>query len=212
MGENFFTALYQDDARLEQFLHAMSGISMGAAHAIAEKFPWDRYKTVIDIGTAEGCVPVQVALRHPHLSGGGFDLPPVAPIFNKLVASCGVADRLRFYPGNFFTDSIPSADVLIMGHILHDWSLDEKLMLLRKAYDALPKGGALIVYESIIDDDRRTNTFGLLMSLNMLIETPDGFDYTGADCQSWMAEVGFRDTYVEPLAGPDSMVVGIKPK
>ena len=212
VGENFFAALYQDDVRLEQFLHAMTGISMGAAHAIAEKFPWDRYKTVIDIGTAEGCVPVQVALRHPHLSGGGFDLPAVAPIFNKHVASCGLADRLRFYPGNFFTDSLPSADVLIMGHILHDWSLDEKLMLLRKAYDALPKGGALIVYESIIDDDRRTNTFGLLMSLNMLIETPDGFDYTGADCKSWMAEVGFRDTYVEHLAGPDSMVVGIKPK
>jgi hypothetical protein len=97
-----------------------------------------------------------------------------------------------------------------MGHILHDWSLDEKLMLLRKARQALPDGGALIVYESIIDDDRRANTFGLLMSVNMLIETPEGFDYTGADCRSWMTDVGFRETYVEPLVGPDSMVVGIK--
>ena len=97
-----------------------------------------------------------------------------------------------------------------MGHILHDWSLDQKLALLRKAHQALPDGGALIVYESIIDDERRANTFGLLMSVNMLIETPGGFDYTGADCCSWMAEVGFRETYVEHLAGPDSMVVGIK--
>jgi len=212
VGENFFTALYEDADRLEQFLHAMTGISMGDAHAMAEKFPWDRYKTVIDIGTAEGCVPVQVAKRHPHLSGGGFDLPPVAPIFEKHVASSGLADRLQFYPGDFFSDPLPSADVLVMGHLLHDWSLDEKLMLLRKACDALPGGGALIVYESIIDDDRRANTFGLLMSLNMLIETQDGSDYTGADCQSWMADVGFRDTYVEALAGPDSMVVGIKPR
>jgi hypothetical protein len=212
VGENFFTALYEDADRLEQFLHAMTGISMGDAHAMAEKFPWDRYKTVIDIGTAEGCVPVQVAKRHPHLSGGGFDLPAVAPIFEKHVASSGLADRLQFYPGDFFSDPLPSADVLVMGHLLHDWSLDEKLMLLRKAYDALPGGGALIVYESIIDDDRRANTFGLLMSLNMLIETQDGSDYTGADCQSWMADVGFRDTYVEALAGPDSMVVGIKPR
>jgi hypothetical protein len=210
VGENFFTALYQDPDRLEQFLHAMTGISMGAAHAIAEKFPWHRHQTVIDIGAAEGCVPAQVALRHPHLSGGGFDLPAVAPIFEKHVASFGLADRLRFYPGDFLADPLPTADVLIMGHILHDWSLDEKLMLLRKAYEALPAGGALIVYESIIDDDRRANTFGLLMSLNMRIETEDGFDYTGADCQSWMAHVGFGDTYVEPLAGPDSMVVGIK--
>lgn len=211
VGENFFTALYEDADRLEQFLHAMTGISMGDAHVLADKFPWDRYKTIIDIGTAEGCVPVQVATRHPHLSGGGFDLPPVGPIFERHVASFGLADRLRFYSGDFFSDPLPSADVLVMGHLLHDWSLDEKLLLLRKAYDALPSGGALIVYESIIDDDRRSNTFGLLMSLNMLIETQDGFDYTGADCQLWMSEVGFQDTYVEALAGPDSMVVGIKP-
>jgi hypothetical protein len=210
VGENFFSALYKDPGRLEQFLHAMTGISMGDALAIAEKFPWDRHNTVIDIGSAEGCVPVQVALRHSHVSGGGFDLPEVGPIFEKHVTAFGLADRLRFYPGDFFEDPLPSADVLVMGHLLHDWSLDEKQLLLRKAYDALPEGGALIVYESIIDDDRRANTFGLLMSLNMLIETQEGFDYTGADCQSWMAEVGFRDTYVEPLVGPDAMVVGTK--
>jgi len=211
VGENFFSALYDDADRLEQFLHAMTGISMGDAQAIADRFPWDRYKTVIDIGTAEGCLPVQVALRHPHLTGGGFDLPGVAPIFDKYVASAGLSDRLEFYPGDFFADPLPVADVLVMGHLLHDWSLEEKLVLLRKAYEALPAGGALIVYESIIDNERRTNAFGLLMSLNMLIETQAGFDYTGADCQSWMTDVGFDHTYVEPLAGPDSMVVGTKP-
>src|SRR5437667_340514 len=87
---------------MELELHAKSGISMGAAVAIAEKFPWDKYQTVIDIGAAEGCVPVQVALRHPHLSGGGFDLPAVAPSFEKHAAAFGLADRLRFYPGDFF--------------------------------------------------------------------------------------------------------------
>jgi hypothetical protein len=210
VGENFFSALYNDADRLEQFLHAMTGISMGDALAIAERFPWDRYDTVIDIGTAEGCLPVQVALRHPHLSGGGFDLPAVAPVFDKHVASAGLTDRLRFYPGDFFTDALPAADVLVMGHLLHDWSLDEKFVLLRKAYDALPAGGAIIVYESIIDDDRSKNAFGLLMSLNMLIETPGGFDYTGADCMGWMKEAGFHSTRVEHLVGPESMVIGLK--
>lgn len=210
VGENFFTALYQDPDRLKRFLHAMTGISVGAALAIADKFPWDRHQTVIDVGAAEGCLPVQLALRHPHLSGGGFDLPPAGPVFEEYVASFGLGDRLRFYPGDFFLDPLPTADVLIMGHILHDWSLEEKLMLLRKAHEALPEGGALIVYESIIDDDRRTNTFGMLMSVNMLIETQEGFDYTGADCRSWMTDIGFRDSYVKPLVGPDSMVVGIK--
>ena len=97
-----------------------------------------------------------------------------------------------------------------MGHILHDWDLAQKKVLLGKAFDALPKGGAVIVYDAIIDDDRRENAFGLLMSLNMLIETPGGFDYTGADCQGWMRETGFSKTRVEPLVGPDSMVIGIK--
>jgi O-methyltransferase domain len=165
---------------------------------------------VIDIGCAEGAVPVQIALAHEHITGGGFDLAPIEPIFDAYVARCGPDDRLSFTAGDFFSDPLPEADVLVMGHILHDWDIDEKRMLLRKAYDALPEGGALIVYEAIIDDERRSNAFGLLMSLNMLIETPGGFDYTGADCRAWMQEAGFRDSYVEHLVGPDSMVVGKK--
>lgn len=209
-GGNFFTALYADPARLEGFLKAMTGISMGTAMAIAKKFPWGDYKSFVDIGAAQGALPVQVALAHQHLSGGGFDLPSVRPIFEKYVESHGLAERLRFHPGNFFDDPLPRADVFVMGHILHDWDIDEKRKLLRRAHEALPPGGALIVYEALIDDDRRENAFGLLMSLNMLIETPGGFDYTGADCISWMHEAGFHDARVEHLLGPDSMVVGIK--
>jgi hypothetical protein len=209
-GSNFFEALYADPERLEVFLSAMTGLSLGAARAIAEKFPWGDYRTFIDIGGAQGAVPVQVALAHPHLTGGSFDLPAVGPVFEKYVSRHGLSDRLRFYAGDFFNDRLPSADVLVMGHILHDWDMEEKRMLLKKAYDALPAGGALIVYEALIDDDRRENTTGLLMSLNMLIETPGGFDYTGADCSRWMCEAGFRATRVEHLVGPDSMVIGIK--
>jgi hypothetical protein len=126
------------------------------------------------------------------------------------VASFGLSERLTFHAGSFLTDAVPSADVLLMGHILHDWDMDQKRMLLAKAYAALPAGGALVVFDAVIDDARRENALGLLMSLNMLIETPGGFDYTGADCRQWMKEAGFRETYVEPLVGPDSMVVGLK--
>ena len=209
-GGDLFGALYADKGRLEGFLKAMSGISTGAAIAIAEKFPWRDYRTFIDIGAAQGAVPVHIARTHKHLTGGGFDLPPVQPIFEEYVRSNGMNDRLRFYAGSFMTDPLPAADVLIMGHILHDWNYDEKQMLLAKAYAALPRDGALIVYESLIDDDRRQNAFGLLMSLNMLIETRGGFDYTGADCMSWTREAGFRETRVEHLTGPDSMVIAIK--
>ncbi len=209
-GGKTFDSLYADPARLKQFLGAMTGASMGAARAIAEVFPWERYKTMIDIGTAQGCLPVQVALRYPHITGGGFDLPAVRPVFADYVESFGLSDRLRFHTGDFFKEALPSADVLVMGHILHDWNLEEKRMLLKNAHDALPKGGALIVYESLIDDERRSNVRGLIMSLNMLIETPGGFDFTGADCRGWMAETGFSESYVKPLTDKDSMVVGIK--
>ena len=209
-GGDFFATIYPDPQRLRQFLSAMTGVSMGSAIAIAKKFPWKNHKTFIDVGGAQGCVAVQVALAHPHLRGGEFDLPPVGPVFQDYVKSFGLESRLTFKPGDFFQDPMPPADVLIMGHILHDWNLEEKLMLIKKAYDALPKGGALIVHESIIDDDRSKNTFGLLMSLNMLIETPGGFDYSGADCKGWMKKTGFRKTFVEHLVGPDSMVVGVK--
>jgi hypothetical protein len=188
----------------------MTGISHGANVAIAQQFPWKSYKTFVDVGTAQGDLAVQVARAQPHLTGAGFDLAEVAPIFEDYAQANGVAGRVQFKAGSFFTDPLPKADVVMMGHILHDWNLDEKKMLIQKAYDALPQDGAYIVYESIIDDDRSKNTFGLLMSLNMLIETPGGFDYTGADCMGWMQEAGFRETRVEHLVGPDSMVVGIK--
>jgi hypothetical protein len=209
-GAGLFEAVYTDPARLRLFLHAMTGLSMAAARAIAEQFPWKDYNTVVDIGGAQGGLLVQLCLAHPHLRGTNFDLAVVGPVFNEYVASRGLSDRLKFQEGNFFEEDLPSADVITMGHILHDWNLDEKRMLLDKAYRALPAGGALIVFEALIDDERRQNAFGLLMSLNMLIETPGGFDYTGKDCSEWMRAAGFRETRVEHLAGPDSMVIGIK--
>jgi hypothetical protein len=209
-ASDLFAALYADPKRLRGFLAAMSGVSAGAAQAIAEKFPWRDYKTFVDVGAAQGMVPVTIARAHPHLSGAGFDLPQVGPVFEEFVAANGLADRLRFHAGDFFNDALPKADVIIMGHILHDWDLEQKSMLLKKAYDALPEGGALIVYEAMIDDDRRENSFGLLMSLNMLIETDGGFDFTGADCRGWMKDAGFSSARIEPLNGPNSMAVAIK--
>lgn len=209
-GGSFFPELYADPARMREFTRAMTALSMGSIIAIGERFPWSGYRTVADIGCAEGGLPVHLARRHPHLSGVGLDLPALAPIFEEHVAAAGLSGRLRFLAGDFLVDELPAADVLVFGHVLHDWGLDTKRLLIDKAYRALPHGGAIICYDAVIDDDRRHNAFGLLMSLNMLIELPDGFDYTGAQCQQWLRQAGFRRTWVEHLAGPESMVVGIK--
>lgn len=209
-GLDPFAIVYADPARLREFLRAMSGVSRGANMAIARQFPWANYSTCADIGTAQGDLVSQITLAQSHMKGIGYDLPEVGPIFTDYVAGLGLADRVSFKAGSFFTDDLPQADVLLFGHILHDWDLETKQMLLRKAYAALPEGGAVVVYDAIIDDERRQNAFGLLMSLNMLIETPGGFDYSGADCIGWMREAGFKDCRVEHLVGPDSMVIGIK--
>jgi hypothetical protein len=209
-SDDVFAALYADEKRLEGFLAAMSGGSAGPARAIAQEFPWSQYESFVDVGAAQGMLPATVARAHPHLSGAGFDLPEVKPIFERYIARQGLSERVRFLSGDFFKDRLPSADVIVMGRILHDWDLAQKRMLLAKAYEALPKGGALIVYDAIIDDERRENLHGLLMSLNMLIETPGGFDYTGADCKAWMREAGFSSARIEPLVGPQSMAVGVK--
>ncbi|MBB5158021.1 methyltransferase [Saccharopolyspora phatthalungensis] len=205
-----FDAAYADPARLRTMLAAMTGITLPSARSIAAKFPFDRYQTFIDIGTGEGALPVQVAAAHPHITGGGFDLPPVGPAFDEYVGKHDLGDRLRFWGGDFFAGPLPQADVLCFGHVLHDWDLDRKRELLAKAYTALPDEGALIVHETLIDDDRRDNLFGLLMSLDMLIESTGGFDFTAADCRQWLREAGFRKTWTTELTGPHSMIVAVK--
>jgi hypothetical protein len=207
---NPFEELYADPARLKEFLRAMTGLSRGANLSIAHNFSWARYKSVVDAGTAQGDLVTQIALANPHIEGIGFDLPVVGPAFEDYIAHNGLTRRVRFHAGSFFTDPLPKADVVTMGHILHDWDLEEKRLLIRRAYEALPDGGALIVYDALIDDERRSNAFGLMMSLNMLIETHGGFDYTGADCCGWMRDAGFRETRVQHLVGADSMVVGLR--
>jgi O-methyltransferase domain/Dimerisation domain len=205
-----FGLLYSDPKRLDVFIRGMTGGTLPVAKAIATKIPWRDYRTVIDVGTAQGCLPVAIAQAHSHIAGGGFDLPAVRPIFESYVSECHLSDRLRFHPGDFFSDPLPAADVLVLGRVLHNWDLPTKRMLLGKAHAALPSGGALIVYDRLIDDERRAGAAGLLSSLNMLIMTSGGSDYTGADCIGWMREIGFRDMRIEPLAIEQSMLVGTK--
>lgn len=209
-GKSVFEELYRDEERLEQFMDAMAGLSRGNFEALAEKFDFSKYRTHCDVGGATGLLSITAAGKHPHLKSISFDLPVVEPIAKKHIERAGLSGRVSTASGDFFKDPLPRADVITMGMILHDWNLENKKHLIRAAYDALPGGGALIAVENIIDDERRTNTFGLLMSLNMLIETGDGFDFTGADFREWCGEAGFREFEVIHLAGPCSAAIAYK--
>ena len=209
-GRAMFEELYSDPERLEQFMHAMAGKSAGNFHALAEKFDFGRYTTLSDVGGATGQLSIITAERHPHLRCTTCDLPVVRPIAERAISAAGVGDRVTAADLDFFTEPIPSADIVTMGMILHDWNLERKQHLVRAAYDALPEGGAFIVIETLIDDARRENVAGLMMSLNMLIEFGDAFDYTGADFAGWCREAGFREVEILPLAGPASAGIAYK--
>ena len=207
---SIFETVYSDPDGLAQFLSAMSGISTGNFMALAEKFDFSRYKTLCDVGGAEGVLAIAVARANPHMHCATADLAAVEPIARRKIAAAGLSDRIDTKVVDFFEDDLPQADVITMGMILHDWDLPTKKMLIAKAYDALPEGGAFIVIESLIDDARRENAFGLMMSLNMLIEGGDAFDYTGADFAGWCKDAGFTSSEVLHLTGPSSAAIAYK--
>lgn len=209
-GEPLFATLYADQARLEQFMNAMSGISAGNFKAFAGKFDFSRFSTLCDVGGATGLLSCTVAAAHPHLRCTSFDLPKVVPIATRRIEQAGLTERVTAVGGDFLTDPLPRADVITMGLVLHDWNLEKKKALIRKAYEALPPNGAFVVIETLIDDARRENAFGLLMSLNMLIECGDAFDYTAADFAGWCREAGFRTFETMKLAGPSSAAIAYK--
>jgi hypothetical protein len=209
-GKGVFEELYGDPVKLEQFLHAMSGLSRINFEALADKFDFSQYRTLCDVGGATGLLCIEVAKKHPRIECISFDLAPVEVVAKKHIAAAGLTDRIRTASGNFFQDPLPKTDVITMGMILHDWNLEKKMQLIRAAYDALPSGGAFIAVEALIDDARRENVFGLLMSLNMLIEFGDAFDYSAADFEGWCREVGFKRFEVIHLAGPSSAAIAYK--
>ncbi|WP_418319520.1 methyltransferase [Piscinibacter sakaiensis] len=209
-GRSMFETLYEDPQRLEQFMDAMTGLSAANFTRLAEQFDFSRYRSLADIGGATGQLARFVARRHPQLRCTTLDLPAVTPIAARHIARDGLADRVDAKPIDFLAEPFPSTDVITMGMILHDWNLDVKRLLIGKAYAALPPGGCLIVVDNLIDDQRRSNTFGLLMSLNMLIEFGDAFDYSGADFDRWAREAGFQRTEVIPLHGPGAAAIAYK--
>ena len=209
-GEDFFGLIYQDADKLREFANAMTGIQLGNFMAFAQKFDFSKYKTLVDVGGSAGLLSLMVAKHQPHMTCTTVDLPAVEPIAKETIQQFQLTDRVKTQSVDFFNDAFPKTDVLTMGNILHDWDEEKKLMLMKKAYEALPDGGAFVAIEGIIDDERKQNVFGMMMSLNMLIETGTGFDYTFADFNRWAKTTGFKSTSLLPLTGPSSAAIAYK--
>lgn len=171
---------------------------------------WPQFSKILYAICADGWLSIPVCLHHPHIQCTTFDLPAVAPLAKKKIADFNLTDRIQVSGGDFLTDEIPKAEVIVSGNIVHGLNEETKQQFIQKVFDALPDGGAFIAIENIIDNERRQNTFGLLMSLNMLIENGDAFDYTLNDFERWARAAGFSRTELLPLAGPTSAAIAYK--
>lgn len=209
-GKSVFESLYSDPERLHEFISAMGGVQMGNFIAFANKFDFNGYNSLCDIGGAGALLSSQIAMNNDHITCTSYDLPEVSKLAAENIKNMGLDEKINIRSGDFFTEEFPKADIITMGNILHDWGLKDKKALIKKAYNALPKGGSFVAIENIIDDNRSKNAFGLMVSLNMMIETPGGFDYSAADINEWVNEAGFKETSLMPLTGPASAFVAIK--
>jgi len=209
-GHSVFQKIYSDPNKLLEFQNAMSGWQKGNFSAFAKKFDFSDYRTLCDIGGGAALLSALVTTYNEHMHCMSFDLGDVEFVAQKTVEEMGVSSRVDLISGDFFKSDFPKADVITMGNILHDWGLKDKMKLIKKAYEALPVGGAFVVIESIIDSGRKDNYIGLLSSLNMLLETEEGFDFTEADFDEWTSNAGFKRTEMIPLSGPTSAAIAYK--
>lgn len=208
-GYNIFEEIQQDPVRLKGFVNAMNGMQMANFMAFARIFDFSGYTKMTDAGGG-GLLSLTVARQHPHMHCTSFDLPALEPIAQACIQQAGLGERIKTVRGNFFMDLLPEAEVVVMSNILHNWDEKKKLALMKAAYEALPPGGAFIAIENIIDSERKNNVFGLMVSLNILIEAESGFDYTFWDFQQWANSTGFSSAEIIPLAGADSAAIAYK--
>ncbi|UCH94612.1 MAG: methyltransferase [Candidatus Aminicenantes bacterium] len=209
-GKVLFEATYDSKEKIRAFMGGMNFAQMESFRDFSEKFDFSRFNTLCDIGGNNGLLSIIVAQQNQHMKLFTYDLPALEPYAREKIEESGLSDRITVLSGNFFEDDFPKADVITMGNILHDWNLEEKKLLVSKAYNALPEGGALVVIECIIDNERRKNTDALLMSLQMLLITEGGFDFTAANFDSWAREAGFKNTTYMPLSGDSNAVIAYK--
>jgi predicted ester cyclase len=210
-GQDSFGDWYNDLDQVRGFMEAMDSICSPVIAALDEAFDWASVRSVADLGGARGNLVARLVRRHPHLTGVCLDLPAVQPLFEEHMAALGTGDRVTFQGGDFRTAPLPEADVLIFGHILHDWDEETRALLVRRAFDAVREGGALLIYDELLDDDRCGPARSLLMSLNMKLVRTGGSEYTAEQGRSWLLNAGFTDVTVQSLTATERLLVARKP-
>ncbi len=204
-----FDELYNDAQRLENFLVSMWGMGYIPAKELVKKYPLDKYQTLVDVGGGSGSFAIAALEKYSTLNGIVFDLPNVHSFLEQKCIEHQLLDRIKFVAGNFFKDDLPQGDLYVLGYILSDWNREDGTLLLKKIFDLLPKGGAVLILEKLFHEDKNGPLETAMMNLAMLLETW-GQHYSGSEYISWLEKVGFQNCQIIRSSGEKHLILGIK--
>ncbi|MDT3687964.1 MAG: methyltransferase [Pseudorhodoplanes sp.] len=201
----------EDAKMLALFWEAMHSLSIMTAGALGRAYDFGRYRRLLDIGGGSGAFDIALCTQYPALHAAVFDLPHVVAIAERNVAKAGLSARIEGIGGSFFGAFPDGYDLHLFSMIMHDWDVDKNRTLLRRSYETLAPGGAVVISELLVNDEKTGPASAALMSLNMLIET-EGRNYTASEYTAWLAEAGFRDieTVRFDAPGANGAVIGHK--
>jgi hypothetical protein len=209
-GDGEFERMLSHPKQQATYLRMMDSISTPLAPLLAEAVDWPAFRHLVDVGGARGNLAARLVHAHPHLSATVFDLPVMADAHAQHMATMSPPPPVGFAGGDFFVDPLPRGDILVLGHVLHNWSPEERQLLVKRAFEAVEPGGTLLVYDAMLDDEA-TDLARLVVSLTMLLVTRGGSEYPASACEQWLRSAGFTDVVRRPLGNTDTVVVGRKP-
>lgn len=189
--DSLFAHFFRSKESSRGFLGGMHGFGRISSQRVVQTFDLSSFRRLVDLGGATGHLCIAACSVHREMMAIVFDLPQVEPYAQERIEEASLTSRIKFVPGDFFSDDLPPADLYSLGRILHDWGEDKIQRLLRKIYAALPSGGGLLISEALLNEDRSGPVFALMQNLNMLVCT-DGKERTCSDYRALLESAGFR--------------------
>jgi acetylserotonin N-methyltransferase len=204
-----FSHFFKTEEAKREFLMAMHGFGLISSPHVVGAFDLSRFNRLVDLGGATGHLAIAACQRYPNLHGVVFDLTDAVPLAQEIVGTSAVADRIEVTAGDFFSDPLPEGDLYALGRILHDWSEETIVKLLRQIHESLPSNGAVLIAEKLLLDDKTGPEWAQMQSLNMLTCT-EGKERTLGEYERLLKQVGFSEVVGCRTSSPLDAVLAIK--
>jgi acetylserotonin N-methyltransferase len=187
-----FDHFFRTEDDLRTFVMGMHGFGVTSSPAVVRAFDLSRFHRLVDLGGATGHLTIAACEAYHDLQGVVLDLERVIPVAREIVSQSPAASRISCVAGDFFEGDLPPADLYSLGRILHDWAQPKIEKLLSRIRKSLAPGGALLIAERILNDDKSGPTNALMQSLNMLICT-EGKERTLEEYRALLQAAGFSN-------------------